>query len=59
MKIISPEDVIYKAIKRHAGLSEWDYNGIQAEVKAITKALDKAGFIIRTKDFDPSKWDHF
>lgn len=43
---LTSSQVIHKAIKKAGGLSDWDDEGIAAEVKDITKALHKAGFEI-------------
>lgn len=36
-------NLLYKTIKKHAGLSEFDRKGIEDEVEAIMKALRKYG----------------
>lgn len=38
---------IHRAIKRHAGLSDFDDEGIEAEVKAICRALEKEGYEVK------------
>ena len=43
---MTAEEVIHKAIMKHAGLSDWDYESVQYEVRAILKALAKADFEI-------------
>lgn len=42
-------DTIHDAIKRHAGLSDWDDDAIAEEVTAILNALNRAGFQILEK----------
>lgn len=41
----SIDDIIHQAIKKHAGLSDFDDEAIRAEVKAIRKALNKHGVV--------------
>jgi hypothetical protein len=43
---MKPHTVIHNAIKRHAGLSDWDDEGIADEVKAILRALKAKGYSI-------------
>lgn len=43
------DDLLYKTIKRHAGLSEWDRDGIEAEVAAIRRALKRKGYVVVKK----------
>lgn len=43
-------ETIHKAIKKHAGLSDWDDWGIFDEVDAILRALGREGFVIERKD---------
>lgn len=40
------EELIYKTIKRHAGLSDFDCEYITDEIEAILKALKKNGYEI-------------
>jgi hypothetical protein len=44
--IKSPRQVIHKAIKKHAGLSDFDDEGVAYEVEAILHALKCNGFKI-------------
>lgn len=39
------EETIHRAIKRHAGLSDWDDDGIAEEVKVIIRALRRGDFL--------------
>jgi hypothetical protein len=41
---MTPKQIIHNAIKRHAGLSDWDDKGIAYEVEAILRALARKGF---------------
>ena len=41
---MSARSVIHKAIKKHAGLSDFDDDGIRYEVKAILRALKRSGY---------------
>ena len=47
--MLSLEQTIHNAIKKHAGLSDWDDGGIAYEVKAIVKALKREGFVVERK----------
>lgn len=38
------EKALYKAIKKHSGLSDYDREAIEAEVKVIIKVLEELGF---------------
>lgn len=45
--LVSPFKVIYEAIKKEAGLSDFDSEGIESEVWAILKALKNNGYVIK------------
>lgn len=50
-KPVESRSVIHNAIKRHAGLSDFDDEDIAAEVSSIFRALQCNGFaIVRTKE---------
>jgi len=46
---MTASETIHKAIKKHAGLSDFDDDAISEEVRAILRALDKADFNIIKK----------